>query len=314
MSFIEQMTEQELKKWREQSPTAKQETFELIENAVVIDITTGEEITDKVSVKPNLGSALPHQVQYKQREDEVAKYNAEQGGFVFTFYKLAERIDGDLTKADLARLLFLATYLSYESNQLKFDNGVAITKKQLPELLGLKERAFRTFYGTVTQLGILVDNGDKVVMSAEYFYKGSLPKTIKPNEIAYTRTYVNGIRELYKEYGATRKAGQLGLLYLVIPYIHFDTNILVSNPNERQHADIEALSLEEVAMLLGYDANKITRTLTGIVLGDEYVFMITQVGKEKNVVVNPRVHWRGTSVPSGTVDTLFQIKKRKGGN
>ncbi|MGF9774786.1 hypothetical protein ABEX30_20320 [Priestia aryabhattai] len=313
MSFIEQMTGYELKKWREQTPSVKRKTFELLETAKVVDGTTGEDITGMFSIKPNLGSTLPQHRQYKKRGDAIAQYNEEQGGFVFTFYNLSSHIDNDLTKADLARLLFLATYLSYESNQLKFDNGTAITKKHMPELLGLKEQAFRKFYKTVTALGILIDNGAKVNMSADYFYKGTLPKTIKAQEIAYTRTYVNGIRELYKAYGTTRKAGQLGLLYLIIPYIHLETNILASNPKVQDSYEVEPLTLLEIATLLGYEPQKIARTLTSVKLGDEFVFMITQVGKEKYVVVNPRILWRADKVPntSNTIDVLFQIKKRK---
>lgn len=312
MGFINGLNEYEMNKFRQLPQSTRKNIVEQYENAVVVNADTGELIKGAV-VKPDLGGALPQQVQYAKRASEITQYNEENGGFVFTFYNLADHIGNELTKADLARLLFLATHLTYNGNILKFDNGVAITKKNMPELLGLKNEAFNKFYKTVTQLSILVEShsGERISMCEDYFYKGSLPKNITEQGIAYTRTYVKGIRYLYAQYGTTRKAGQLGLLYLVIPYIHKDTNILATNTDEQERRFIEALTLEEVANILGYTPNKVTTALTSVILGDEYVFMITQVGNEKNVVVNPRVFWRGKGVPQGTVDTLFQIKKHK---
>ncbi|MGD6964067.1 hypothetical protein ACQCVB_17770 [Fictibacillus phosphorivorans] len=298
-----------MNKFRALPPKARLALLEKMDNAVVVDSTTGE-VIENATVKPNFSGSAPQQAQFAKRADEMAKYNEEQDGFIFTFYKLAEHIGKELTKQDLARLLFLPTHLTY-SNILKFDNGVEITKKNMPELLGLGAKAFRSFYNTLIELGVMEDKKDYIKLNEDYFYKGSLPQALAGQEIAYTRTYVKGIRELYKEYGTTRKAGQLGLLYIVIPYIHKETNILATNTDEKERRFINALSLQEVAEILGYTADKITTALTSVVLGNEYVFMVTQIGKEKNVVVNPKVLWRGKTAPSETVLALFEMKSKK---
>lgn len=312
---IKDMTKAQYDHWSRQTPSTRQAYAKEASKLELIDTETGEIKSGEYDLIPKGKPATPQQHRYKQREGDLADYTREQNGFVFTFYKLAEYVGNELKQADLARLLYIATFAHFGDNRLLHNgNHKVIDKNGLQTLLGLKDRAYHTFYKTVTELGIIKDRGYDMVMNSDYFYCGYLPKECKTGEIPYTRTYVKGIQELYKKYGTTRKIGQLGLLYLVIPYIHYDTNLLASNPDETDYAMIEPLPVEEIARILNYTPDKITKALTDIVLGNEFVFYPFGSGKEKYFAVNSLVFWRADSSPLNKVDTaqvLFAIKKRK---
>lgn len=318
MGLVTNMNEYQYQKWQRQSFKTKQKINEQYENLTLFDKSTGQ-IYEGVDfeIHPNIGGATYQQKDYMQSKSALAEHNREMGGFIFTIYRLAEHMDKEITKADLARLLFMATYLNYD-NELRFDNGTAITKKHLPELLGLKDKAFRTFYNKVVSFGVLIETERGLKLNDDYFVKGELKPEIKNGEIPYVRTYNKTIRDLYAMYGTTRKAGNLGLVYLVIPFIHKGTNILASNPKEKDYAWIEPINLQDLAKILKYSPDKIKSALLSISLGSgndlEYVFTVTEMGgNEKYTYVNSKVLWRGNNLPHevNPQEVMLAIKKRK---
>jgi hypothetical protein len=301
--------------WKNISQNNKAATTFQNENTKVVNVETGEDLTDKYQIMPK--KLVSHQqVNYRKRKEAMARYAEEHGGFIFTFHRLREFIGKELKQADLGRLLFLATYIGFQDNRLMYDNNRPINKSGLKTLLMLKKDAFRTFYNAVTALEIIIERDGYLCMNERYFYKGALADDqLDAGNRTYTRTFIKSVRSLYEEYGATRKASQLGLLYLVIPFIHVDTNILASNPDEDDLDEIDALSLEELAEAIGYAKNKISRSLRSIFLGGEYVFQIVNVGTnhEKNVVVHPAIFWRGNSIPdlTKTMSALSRSNRRR---
>ena len=65
--------------------------------------------------------------------------------FVWADYKIGGLWQPDIPCADVSRMVFLATYLSYHGN-LAGDNHRALKKKHVKALLGLSESKFYEFW------------------------------------------------------------------------------------------------------------------------------------------------------------------------
>jgi hypothetical protein len=249
----------------------------------------------------------------RNKAEAVEWVNGNGGNFIWSIYRRAVSMQANgtqLTVQDFARLLYMATYLTHgqNSSKLAHDNGKPIDKKGLKALLGLGDRAYRDFYNKLERESIIYDMNTHIEINEDWFKKGSIDAdALGKRGLSFARTLVKPIRDLYAEYGKTR-AGvtNLGLLYMALPYISYETNALVNNPTEEQVDFIERLNLEQVAELFGYDPKHLTPALRKIKLNGEYVFGFMQVGNSKTVYVNPRIYWQANRKPDKALLLAFK--------
>ncbi|MED3732319.1 hypothetical protein [Geobacillus stearothermophilus] len=280
-------------------------------------IKEGEEHVHKViTLKEGeyLKKVTPGNLQYLRDREEAEDWIAENGGeFIWSIYRKAVSMKANgtqLTQQDFARLLYLATFITHtqNGNKLVYDNGKPIDKQGLRILLGLGERAFRDFYNKLERESIIFDMGDHIAVNEDWFRKGEINATeLQKRGLSFARTLVKPIRELYEKYGKSRGAvANLGLLYMALPYINFETNALVANPTETDVMLMERLNLEQVAELFGYNTVNITQALRRVKLNGEYVFGFMQVGNNKTVYVNPRIFWQANRKPDKSLLLAFK--------
>ena len=89
-----------------------------------------------------------------------------------------------------ARLMYLATYLSYDG-MLRTTQRTKMTKKRMAELLGLKRKTFDRFFAEVTDAGMLIKTDDGYTMNRNYFVQG---KVERADNTRFTRVYACLIR------------------------------------------------------------------------------------------------------------------------
>lgn len=291
-----------------------------MENEIKVGIVKeGEEHVSKIiTLKEGetLKKVTPANRGYLTDKTEAEEWVNENGGaFIWSIYRKAVSITEfgtQLTVQDFARLLYMATYITHERNggKLAHDNGVAIDKKGLKALLGLGDRAYRDFYKKLEMESIIYDMGTHIEINEDWFRKGNInDRELAKRGLSFARTLIQPIRDLYAEHGKAR-AGvtNLGLLYMALPYISFETNALVSNPTEENINILERLKLEQVAELFGYTEEKITPALRKVKLNGEYVFGLMQVGNSKTVYVNPRIFWQANRRPDKSLLFAFKTK------
>lgn len=276
-----------------------------------------EQISKVITLKEgeSIKVITPANREHAYNSAEAKAWVDENGGtFIWAIYRKAVSMQANgtqLTIQDFARLLYMATFLTHEQNgsKLAYDNGKVIDKKGLRTLLGLGERAYRDFYNKLERESIIYDMGDHICMNEDWFKKGEINATdLTKRGLSFARTIIKPIRELYESYGKTR-AGvtNLGLLYMALPYISYETNALVSNPEEENISIIDRLNLEQVAELFGYEPKHVTPALRKVKLNGEYVFGFMTVGNSKTVYVNPRIFWQAKRRPDKSL--LFAFKQ-----
>ncbi|KNY26347.1 hypothetical protein [Pseudobacteroides cellulosolvens] len=241
-----------------------------------------------------------------QKENKVffmKDYNKEiSGSFIFMIYRYCKS-KKDLTQADLTRLIYLASFVTYEGI-LTFDNRTVLTKQNLNQLvLKLHKETFYTFYNKIVKLKIIEEKEDKLYLNKAHFFKGFPAEhkkfILKRN---YIRIYIDAIQHLYKN-TPVKNHKQLGIIFMLIPFINRYWNILCTNPDEQNLELLNILTLDNLAAILGYNKKylfQLKKELKKIKLADGknvLIFIEKDIdSNKKEICINPKIIY-GDSEP-----------------
>ncbi|QQP11662.1 hypothetical protein FJQ98_21125 [Lysinibacillus agricola] len=116
------------------------------------------------------------------------------------------------------------------------------------------------------------------------------------------------VRDLY-DLSNGRTVGQLALVYSVLPFLNFETNIVCHNPDETDPDRLQPMNIESLAELLGYaNAAKLKLTMNRVKIDGKVVFGFfenTNDRRQKGITVNPRVVFGGNGEQLQAIRTQF---------
>lgn len=299
--------------WSRLTPTAKRGILAVKENVTIKDgrITgaDGNDYTHRLDVVVNTTES---QREALQAIDELSAHEIDNGHFVFAFFESCKTMSEQypsLTQADLARLMFVGTYTGYRNGRLQHDNGRVIDKKSLETLVGLSRNKFNEFYKKLISEDILQESDGELFVNPSVFYRGPIKESgYQLDEYRHTRLFRKTVRELYEMYKG-RKTAQLAVIYAVLPFLNFNTNVVCFNPKESNEDELRPMNLENLAALLGYkDTHKLKRALDSVKIDNQRVFWLPQYvndKRQKRIVVNPRVVFAGSAESLKAIKVLF---------
>jgi hypothetical protein len=247
-----------------------------------------------------------------QAVDEMTAHEIENGLFVFAFFESCKTMGEQypsLSQAELARLMFVGTYTGYRTGRLQHDNGRVIEKKALEVLVGISRNKFAEFYRKLVSEGVLQEKGKELYVNPSVFYRGSVKDIgYKLDEYRHTRLFRKTVRDLYEKYTG-RATTQLAIIYAVLPFLNFDTNVVCFNPKETDEDEIQPMNLENLAALLHYqDTHKLKRALESVKIDGQPVFWLPQNvhdKRQRRIIVNPRVVFAGSAESLRAIKVLF---------
>jgi AraC-like DNA-binding protein len=298
-------------------PAVREKTIAMLQNFEVIDgrawdKETGEEITHLLDIGPKVKQQTYEQKEGARIREELAAHEKEHGGFIYAFFTACTQMSDRLSflqQGDLARLMFIGSYVSWETNHLVYDNGRPINKRQLGELLGMSRSKYSEFYKKLTENEVIAETNEGLVMNPELFYRGRTAKIktiVKTYE--YTRLFRKTVRDLYATYNG-RSIKKLALIYAVLPYVNFNHNIVSENPNEVKDEKIIPMTVTTLARRLGYsDTAKFTAALNSVTYKGQRVFGLFEMGdkRKRKVVVNPAAFYAGNGKHLAYIKLLFK--------
>lgn len=253
------------------------------------------------------------QIRGLQAKEEIAAHEIENGGFVFALFggcmALSDRFPS-LTQSDLARVMFVGTYTGY-SGRLQYDNGRPINRKELERLLNMSRARFSEFFRKLNDEEIVrvdEEHGD-IYVNPSVFYRGVLKESgYNLDDYRHTRMFRNTVRQLYETYGG-RAVKQLALVYAVLPFVSFSTNVVCFNPEETDEDRLKPMDLDRLAALLSYqDTQKLRRALESLKLDGKPVFYLPHNihdKRKRRIIVNPRVVFAGSAESLAAIKVLF---------
>lgn len=275
------------------------------------DTKTGESLEGRYihDLKP---VRTEKQFQIIESKAELGSHEQENGGFVFTFFKQSRMISErfpSLNNADIARLMYIGTYIAWQTGRLQYDNGKVIDRLGFEKLTGLSAKRSRELFQRYVDEGILSEQQDGIYMNATVFYRGNV-REIKSEvaDLQYTRLFKKTVRELYEQSNG-RTVGQLALVYSVLPFLNFATNIVCYNPDEVDTDLIRPMNLEKLAVLLEYgNPAKLKTALNRVKIDGKVVFGFFEDvhdRRQKRITVNPRVVFAGNGEQLQAIKAQF---------
>ena len=214
----------------------------------------GEIIEDAVYYTPEEYEARRKYFKNREKSDSIPdKYKSYFKKFITSFNNL-----DDLEAKTISRLMYLATYTSYDDNILKHDNGTVLKKKDIYKLLGLATNTCRNLMIELTSKGYIIETDKGYQISKSVIHKGSDDERKLEDHERYTRIFIQAMRKMYLSVTASQHK-LLGYVFQMLPYVNIYHNILCHNPFEKDISKLKAINMIEFCRLLGLDDSNVTR-------------------------------------------------------
>lgn len=286
-------------------------TLLLVEDEKIIEHREIKENED-IRVEKKKKELSPKQLKIINDKQHLKKHCSELGGFVHMLCVRNELLFNNLEidRADISRLIYLATYIDYNNRQenlliinKKGQVNQVMTRQMMQKLLKLADKQFKVFLKNMKNNDLIWEAGGKYYISSIYFSKGKTNFDKKE----YTRLFVDTTRYLY-EHIPIRQHKILGYALQLIPFCHYELNVICRNPLEIDPLKVKKLSLKEICQMLEISTDKgnmikFRDNLSNFVIKVEgvkyYLFAHNTVrnGEMRDYfVINPLIIWAGNDV------------------
>lgn len=259
-------------------------------------------------ISPKAAAAMADRIQrYK-----IYKENLERANQLGKFNFLS--IDANfsaLAPANVARLVYLSTYLPFNDSSLRFKNTRQLSNRNLPEVLGISKSQANRFLEDASRY-VTVDNDGYLALDNNAFIFGSLKQN--PNSSAFQKLYRNSFRKLYKATDVS-KHKLLGYIFMMLPYISKEYNLLCSNIYETELWEIDTLSVSRFCRAIDYseaNAHRLIKEYESITfpVGNTQKQFCTFVSDGGNradslIYINPRILYNGSNAHLFELHSLF---------
>jgi hypothetical protein len=266
----------------------------------VVNIETGEDLSPDYTLRHrNQDAAYRH-----MKENETASEGRKIDFTAANMRNLHEVYDV-LTTAQCGYLMRLQCNVSYDGGTLVNSDKTPMSKRDMMKALQLdrKRQTFYDFFRACEAHDIIREGeGGNYNVNERYHFKGAFDDTY------VVKSYTAKIKRVYREV----KAADIGLIYRMLPFVHYETNALCANPFEVNPRLIRWFSRKELADAIGVDPATLGRRLPNMKFDGEYVVARIKVGSEpERYTFNPSVFYRRGVAPDNTLQAMFNVKKNK---
>lgn len=219
----------------------------------------------------------------------IMRQNREgrKDSFFFSVMERMNYVTSVLTPAQCGYLLVLTSHVDFEGLLIRSEKDTApMTQALMQKTLKLsdtKRSTFTDFLDVCLNNGIIKREGDDYYVEKGFHFRG------KTKGERVVRTYITQLREMYKEVSAH----DIGLLYRLIPFIHVDTNILCTNPNEKDARSVVKFNRKTLAEAIGVTPQVISRATSRMIYDGKSVFAkVTTATDGTFYMLNPSIFRR----------------------
>lgn len=220
------------------------------------------------------------------------------------YFCLSEDRRGVLEPQTIARLFYLATFLHPCDSVLRHDDGTAIKRAEMAKLMGFGKSTLDDFLKEVSGRYIFPQSDGSMTISSDFFRGQMDEHRTHETRNGYQKVFIKSLRELYRQTPVKRHR-YLGYLFLLLPFINWEYNVLCWNADEKDIEKIAPMSLSDFCVAIGYDDNggrnskklvnaynKLTFTFRGKEM-DVCAYLSDAATGKMYFVVNPYVLYRG---------------------
>jgi hypothetical protein len=266
-------------------------------NLRVVNIETGEDLSPDYTLRHRNQDVAYHRLKLNEAEGRKSDFTAANMRNLHEVYDV-------LTTAQCGYLMRLQCNVSYDGGTLVNSDKSPMTKRDMMKALQLerKRQTFYDFFRACESHDIIRQDERGFNVNERYHFKGAFDDTY------VVKSYTAKIKRVYREV----KAADIGLIYRMLPFVHYETNALCANPFEVNPGMIRWFSRRELADAIGVDPATLGRRLPNMKFDGEYVVARIKVGSEpERYTFNPSVFYRRGVAPDNTLQAMFNVKKNK---
>lgn len=240
-----------------------------------------------------------HYVRSRKQDVAYRRIVERQGrspGFTFTDMENIKEVINKIKDKHCGYLLYLQCFINYNGQLVNESNNV-MNKDNIQEILGLSRAAFIDFFSNMLKNKIIYEVDGIFYINEKYHFKG---RTTNTNVI---KSFTFKVKKLYNK----RRANDLGFLYKLLPFIHYETNTICKNPYEVDVGKIVYSPKKEIAEITGENEKTVYNRLRRMKIGKEFVFAEVRSGRERFYKVNPFIFYRKSGEPDATLREIFLL-------
>jgi len=278
-----------------------------VNDGYYVDGTTGEVVpvaanTTIMGVEEREGYKRKVEQSTELREN-VETQKELCGDFYWTLFDVREEYYPEVSDSLLAKIVYLITYMDYETNLLVVQDSSTspkrpMLKKDVASVIRLYRTKFNKFWTEMLATGIIVEEPDGKLRVSPLFCKGSLTRKNK----AAMKVFTHAVRYMYENIDV-RSHQYIAYLFRLIPYINLRYNVLCQNPLETDKSEIVRMTARDMCHILGVDDTQVVRFMKHILRklvfvdkkGDKRSVLLCLVDSKNDVLrsfvlVNPQFY------------------------
>jgi hypothetical protein len=260
----------------------------------VINMETGEDLSQDYTLR------------HKNQDEAFARKGYSEGrkhDFTASNMETLHEVYSVLTTAQCGYLMVLQCYVNYDGGTLVNPDDTLMSTAQMRKVLQLdrKKSTFYDFLRDCIEHVIIRESGGSYSVNPRYHFRGAFGNQI------VVKTYTTKLKEVYREV----KAADIGLIYRMLPYVHYKTNALCDNPFEHDPLSIRWFNRKELADAIGVDPATLGRRLSKMTFGGEFVIARIKFNSTvEKYTFNPSVFYRREGKPDDTLQAMFNVNRK----
>lgn len=219
-----------------------------MEKLVAVNLETGE-------VKGAIATYRTPEQQNRYRQIlEIEKFKLRGNKpFISCFHDTIKDVTQYLSLTESGAVMKLLLYMKINGGGLLQKHGKPLKQIDIQNILSKSKRQTVDIVKRLETLSVLIavkEGRSKLFYMNEDFHV--MGKATKKGY--FTKLLTTKLREVVKDL----KLEQLGFLYKILPFFHYDTCILSHNPNEKDERKIRYMNRNELSTAINYDVDNIT--------------------------------------------------------
>jgi hypothetical protein len=259
----------------------------------VIDIETGEDRSSDYTLR------------HRNQDEAYRKLKEKRGrqpDFTASNMRNLHEVYNVLTTTQCGYLMLLQCYVDYGEGTIVKSDKTPMTTSDMMSVLQLKSKrsTFYNFLRACVEHGIIIENNGTYAVNPRYHFRGAFADQY------VVKSYTAKIKQVYREV----KAADIGLIYRMLPFVHYETNALCENPFETNPDKIRWFTRKTLAEAIGVSPSEISRRLPKMTFDGEFVIAQVIVGGKRVYMFNPWVFYRKNGEPDKTLQAVFNVKPK----
>ena len=194
-----------------------------------------------------------------EKKELVAVQKDLCGDFYWTLFESRETYYPDVSDSMLAKIIYLITYMDYETNLLVMQDSATspkrpMLKKDVAAVIRLHRCNFARFWDELLETGIIKEEPDGKLRVCPLFCKGRITTKNK----AAMKIFTHAVRYMYENIDV-RSHPYISYLFRLIPYINLRYNVFCQNPLETEKSEVVRMTAKDMCHIIGIDDTQVKR-------------------------------------------------------